>query len=427
MDALPKNAAGKVLRVHFSSRASLPSIDEDSSVMLRLFEGQCPLQGAALSSPVAVSPVELNMTVVEAFLSQQPGVTRAVVLLLDLPARRDAVVALVSPASVDTNSLLRECVCSMHSYLCPLFIHGTDMLDGLVLTAGENGMGETLEALVAQAVEKFAALSVVLPRTDIERDLETIWRDQLMFERAVSVTSSFFELGGDSLRAGALVNAIRKEFGVGLTVADLFTSPTIEGMAHKISFLRKLESNHAPDEMEKQYEGAGVNVGVAETSVSREGEDSFIFDESSNWEYSMKYSSTSPMCLLVQLLPFVLVFPVRRLTMWFLIAAPWVQLMNLGVDRFPALILAMITMRCVSQCLFPLVGVACKWLIIGRFKAGRYPIWGTMYLKWWLVEQIIKIMGQGVYTDDFPLIGPYLVQFYFSLMVCSLDGKACDM
>jgi hypothetical protein len=42
----------------------------------------------------------------------------------------------------------------------------------------------------------------------------------------------------------------------------------------------------------------------------------------------------------------------------------------------------------------PLLGVLAKWLLIGRYRAGRYPLWGAMYLKWWLVEQLVNILGK---------------------------------
>jgi hypothetical protein len=42
----------------------------------------------------------------------------------------------------------------------------------------------------------------------------------------------------------------------------------------------------------------------------------------------------------------------------------------------------------------PLVFVAIKWIVIGRYKAGRHPIWGSYYLRWWFVD-ICKIFSVG--------------------------------
>ena len=43
-----------------------------------------------------------------------------------------------------------------------------------------------------------------------------------------------------------------------------------------------------------------------------------------------------------------------------------------------------------------------------------------MYLKWWLVEQIINIMGRGFFRDDIPIIGGHLMRFYYVLMGASI-------
>ena len=36
------------------------------------------------------------------------------------------------------------------------------------------------------------------------------------------------------------------------------------------------------------------------------------------------------------------------------------------------------------------VAIAGKWLIAGRLKAGRYPLWGMTYYRWWLTDRLIE-------------------------------------
>ena len=31
-----------------------------------------------------------------------------------------------------------------------------------------------------------------------------------------------------------------------------------------------------------------------------------------------------------------------------------------------------------------------KWLVIGRIRAGRYPLWGVMYFRWWLADRLVE-------------------------------------
>ena len=97
--------------------------------------------------------------------------------------------------------------------------------------------------------------------------------------------------------------------------------------------------------------------------------------------------------------------------------------MNKGVNRFDALVVAMILSRLLLGVLAPLFGILFKWLVIGRYQPGRYPIWGAMYLKWWLCEQVIYIMGKGFFRDDLPIIGPHLVRLYYVLMGAQIGDR----
>ena len=40
--------------------------------------------------------------------------------------------------------------------------------------------------------------------------------------------------------------------------------------------------------------------------------------------------------------------------------------------------------------LFP-VAIAGKWLVAGRLKPGRYPLWGATYFRWWLADRLCEL------------------------------------
>jgi phthiocerol/phenolphthiocerol synthesis type-I polyketide synthase E len=50
----------------------------------------------------------------------------------------------------------------------------------------------------------------------------------------ISSTDDFFELGGNSLTAVEVMNQVRKEFAVDLSIAALFDHPTIEQLATEL-------------------------------------------------------------------------------------------------------------------------------------------------------------------------------------------------
>jgi non-ribosomal peptide synthetase-like protein len=35
------------------------------------------------------------------------------------------------------------------------------------------------------------------------------------------------------------------------------------------------------------------------------------------------------------------------------------------------------------------VAIGAKWLIAGKLKPGRYPLWGVVYFRWWLADRVI--------------------------------------
>ncbi|GAA3392742.1 amino acid adenylation domain-containing protein [Streptomyces roseoviridis] len=110
------------------------------------------------------------------------------------------------------------------------------VLDRLPLSA--NGKVDT-KALADLAVVNAGlhGRPHVPPRTRTERRIAEIWAAALKYEEveAVSVQDDFFESGGNSLIAVALITRINREFGAStLPLQILFECPTIEKLAHRV-------------------------------------------------------------------------------------------------------------------------------------------------------------------------------------------------
>lgn len=52
--------------------------------------------------------------------------------------------------------------------------------------------------------------------------------------------------------------------------------------------------------------------------------------------------------------------------------------------------------------------IAAKWLIIGRLKPGRYPLWGVVYFRWWLGQRLMAL-AHLKWLQASPAIRWYLV------------------
>ncbi|MGW0537945.1 SDR family NAD(P)-dependent oxidoreductase [Streptomyces sp. NPDC003032] len=71
------------------------------------------------------------------------------------------------------------------------------------------------------------------PATDLERRIAAIWGDVLT-QDSVGRDDSFFDLGGNSLRATRLLARVDEELGVRLTANELYENPTVAGMAQAL-------------------------------------------------------------------------------------------------------------------------------------------------------------------------------------------------
>jgi acyl-CoA synthetase (AMP-forming)/AMP-acid ligase II/NAD(P)-dependent dehydrogenase (short-subunit alcohol dehydrogenase family)/acyl carrier protein len=71
---------------------------------------------------------------------------------------------------------------------------------------------------------------LVAPRTEIERQVASIWQEVLDIPR-VFIYDNFFELGGHSLLATQVISRLRKAFKVELPLHSLFETPTVADLA----------------------------------------------------------------------------------------------------------------------------------------------------------------------------------------------------
>ena len=86
-----------------------------------------------------------------------------------------------------------------------------------------------------------------IPRTDVQRTLQAIWRDVLALEVSqIGLDDDFFILGGDSLAAIKLTSK-STERGLGLSLVDVFQAPRLEDMAARIRLKSNVESPEHED------------------------------------------------------------------------------------------------------------------------------------------------------------------------------------
>jgi acyl-CoA synthetase (AMP-forming)/AMP-acid ligase II/thioesterase domain-containing protein/phenylpyruvate tautomerase PptA (4-oxalocrotonate tautomerase family)/acyl carrier protein len=106
------------------------------------------------------------------------------------------------------------------------------VLDRLPLTANGKIDSKALEAS-QQAELAVSERRFVAPRTRSERRIRDVWQAVLKREQ-VSVMDDFFDLGGNSLLAVALVSRLNADFGGAIPLQVLFEAPTVEKLAARL-------------------------------------------------------------------------------------------------------------------------------------------------------------------------------------------------
>jgi acyl carrier protein len=390
MDDVPKNN-GKVLRINLGKRLGLPCVTDDTPHMGRHWDATCPPADTPLSVSIDSWPCQVDYHMlstqirsivpdhVDVFCLQGADGAPQVVL-----ASKTGNVTLEDTSLI--SSIRHELGHIVDNYMVPSEIHILDRplprnvsgeVDVDMLQSQLNDLlmasMKQLEASTEGLVTKAFAEVLSLPPADIPRDVD------------------FFSLGGDSLRAGRLLAALRSEFSIHLPITIIFNGGTVAALAAHID--RMLETKRQGHEEVDTVEGC-----------------------------TKTHSSTNPFLMLLQLVPLVVVYPLRRAFQWtvFFVALAYSQKLptNHSVPgRFVNLVVSILISRVVTRCIAPLVGIMIKWLIIGRYRQGMYPMWGLYHTRWWLVQKIVAICGKGFFsTNDMTL------RVYYRLMGASI-GK----
>ncbi|WP_405579612.1 amino acid adenylation domain-containing protein [Streptomyces sp. NBC_01092] len=179
---------------------------------------------------------------VEEALRGCPGVTDARVVARDLDGEKRLCAYLVSDDESVAEAARTHLRDRLPSYLQP---HAFVVLERLPLNASGKVDRHALP-LPTPGERSVTAPSTggTAARTETERKVLDIWARSLATE-SPGLDDNFFEAGGHSLKAVALMAEVREAFGVEVRLMDFFPRPTARGLAEHIDNLRWLETGAA--------------------------------------------------------------------------------------------------------------------------------------------------------------------------------------
>ncbi|HJT72865.1 MAG TPA: amino acid adenylation domain-containing protein, partial [Chitinophaga sp.] len=192
-----------------------------------------------MDTQVKVNGIRVELAEIERALLDLPQITGAVVKLHSTAEHFSMLVAYYTGAELDAEQLRKELEktlnpqlmpsCFIYMQAFPLNINGKVDKKSLPLPEEVIMGGPAFEA----------------PVGEMENTLAASWREVLGYAK-VGRNISFFNAGGNSLRAIQLISRIEKAYGVSLSIADIFTYPTIAEMAAFIANGFEMEFRDIP-------------------------------------------------------------------------------------------------------------------------------------------------------------------------------------
>ena len=179
----------------------------------------------------------------------------------------------------------------------------------------------------------------------------------------------FLDMGGHSLLAAQFVSAARRDGFEGLSLNQLYQARTLRGIARLVdgeAATSRLADAACP---ERASERRRRLCGLAQAAVM-------------------------PLLLTMQAAPWLAIFISYTL-----------------IDSDSAAIATDLLQVFVAYAGINLAlavfAVAAKWILIGRTRPGRYPLWGVYYFRVWLVQRILSLVHLK-WMQNSPLLPLYL-------------------
>src|SRR5581483_7448017 len=172
---------------------------------------------------VKLRGVRIELGEVEATLGASPGVRAAAAAVHHDRLVGYVVMEASGAGPVDLGAVRHHAAVHLPQHLVPRAVLA---IDALPLTPN----GKVDRAALPHPDDQPTAPPTP-PRTDVEARLAAIFARVLRTTTPVSVHDDFFDLGGDSLLAAAVVARIRDELGVEVTLGNVVAEPTVAGLA----------------------------------------------------------------------------------------------------------------------------------------------------------------------------------------------------
>ncbi|HLO78763.1 MAG TPA: Pls/PosA family non-ribosomal peptide synthetase, partial [Magnetospirillum sp.] len=353
----PELTAEKFIANPFGTDGVDPVLYRSGDAVIVDADGNLEFHGR-IDDQVKIRGFRVELGEIEAKLAACDGVTQNAVVL-----RRDdgidrlvAFVVAQADAPLDVTSWrtgLRE---QLPSYMVPSRFELIEALPRLVSGKIDR------KSLINRPLAEMEADEADEPRTDTEAVLLAAAR-AVFPGQAIPLDGDFFlDLGGHSLLAARFVSVVRQSPAqAGLTLQDVYTSRSLRAMAACLDERAPRNAPAADRSFTPAPLARRVLCGLAQAAVL-------------------------PIILGLATAPWLGVF----ISYMLLSGEDATLLTELG---FLLATYSVINLGTVA------VAIAGKWLVLGRAKPGRYPLWGVYYFRWWLAQRLLTLVHLKWFQD----------------------------
>ncbi|EAA34040.3 acetyl-CoA synthetase-like protein [Neurospora crassa] len=407
MEDVPKSN-NKVLRIKLADRLGLPELTDSSRYCDVHYEATCPPPNTPLSVSISSTLCSIDGTTVY----------RGITALLPLetahhvhqnPQSGGFEVYLAPKKEISDVSELNKVIDSLKSklpslvsgYLVPHRFH--ILQSPLPVELGIAPTREALESLLYKENNRPGTSDPSASGNTASQVTRIMASILSLSAHEITVDADFFDLGGDSLRAGRLLSALRSEFGLSLPIDLVFRGGSVDALS---AFIDEKLASRPSSSAYTSYSDTTLCDSDAEQQARCEGLPTPI----------KTHSSTNPFLMVLQLLPMAILYPLRRGVHWAIFLLTLAHMERWPTSRWPFgrlvnIVTTLLFARVVMSVVRPIIGILAKWLIMGRYKEGVYPMWGWYHTRWWLTQKVIALTGQGIFRHH-----NYTIVWYYRLL-----------
>ncbi len=340
-----------------------------------------------IDSQVKLRGYRVELSEIEAVLIEQPEISTANVRIYEKDGMQSLAACILladGVATLDRNHILAVLRDRLPVYMVPAYL---DVLDAFpMLASGKVDRSRLPAPVQALVVEDDGDVEM----SALETRIAEVWAKQLSVPKVGPEQDFFTDLGGHSLVAAQLATALRTALGHSVPVRDIYAHPTVRQLA---AYVETLTTKTAEATSGNAWARAAALASAKNATPVRPWTTVF---------FQVVYQLSIVPILSLPLL-YILPYGIDVLQKRASVTDLAIIALGVGVATWAALLV---------------LAIVAKWVLIGRYKPGRYPMWGSLYIRWWIASRLQHLSGITAFN------GTALAPFIWRAMGAKVGHRA---